>query len=136
MGGTAAVSDPVGMQIAAITGGDVFRVGGASRFGTAAAAVDVAVQLYQETEGILPETAVAVNLRRADAFAHVLSASMVTGSARGIFVALEDENGSTLHPEMAPSICGSDLPLIVQGAEDLVSTAGASAVQQSLMACG
>ena len=82
MGGTAAVSDPVGMQIAAITGGDVFRVGGASRFGTAAAAVDVAVQLYQETEGILPETAVAVNLRRADAFAHVLSASMVTGSAQ------------------------------------------------------
>lgn len=130
IGGSAVVSDGVVGEIEGITGpGSVIRLAGADRFGTAAAVHNAQLQLFAPE---VPEYAVAVNLRRADAFAHVLSASMVTGAFSGTFVALEGEDGGTLHPEMAAAVCGLNQPLVIQGAEDLVSIGGASAAQAAL----
>ena len=132
IGGTGVVSDAVAGAIQATTGGEVIRLGGATRTGTSASVFEEQLALFDEVEGGAPQYAVTVNLRRADAFAHVLSASMVTGRFRGAFVAVEGESGDIFTPDMAAAICGTQLPQIVQGGPDLVDPGAVAQVQLAL----
>lgn len=130
-GGTAAVSDATVAQIEGVTGaGSTVRLGGPTRFETAAAVTEFDVEELFGAFG--PQYIVAVNLRReADAYAHVLAASMLTGSFAGIFAPVEGDTGAQVTPEVLDSVCGLNLPVLVAGATDLVSDAAVSAVQDA-----
>lgn len=134
IGGTAAVSEAVAAEIGAL-GSDVARLGGPTRTGTAAAVLAHHLALFEQA-GEQPQEAIAVNLRRPDAFAHVLSASTLVGSFAGVFVPLEGDAGDTLTADVAAVACRLDLPLTVAGGPDLVSDAGAVAVQRALVGDG
>lgn len=127
-GGPAALGDDVVAQIEAITGeGSVLRLGGTTRFGTAAAVTSYNVdELYVGR----PSYVVAVNLRREpDAFAHVLAASMLTGAFAGVMAPVEGDGGTDVPADVLNAICGLDLPVIVAGGTDLVSDIAAEAVR-------
>lgn len=132
MGGPAAISDQVAAQAAQAAGGSAVRLAGADRMGTAAEALRAHLTLFQEV-GFQPLTAMAVNLHRPDAFAHVLSASAATGRFGGFFVPVDGLGGDGLAPSLARAACGLDVPLAIAGSEDLVTDAGAAAVQRSLL---
>lgn len=132
-GGQAALGDDVVAQIEAITGpGSVVRLAGGTRFGTAAAVTDYALdELFQ---GFAPPYVVAVNLRREpDAFAHVLASSMITGAFGGVMVGVEGDSGTVVTQDSLDAICGLDAQVVAAGATDLVSP---DAVQQIWMASG
>ena len=135
MGGPAAISDQVAAQAARAAGGSAVRLAGADRMGTAAEALRAHLALFAEV-GFDPLTAIAVNLHRPDAFAHVLSASAATGRFGGLFVPVDGLAGDAVAPVVARAACGLDVPLAVAGSEDLVTDRGAEAVQRSLLGEG
>ena len=135
MGGPAAISDQVAAEAAAVAGGSAVRLAGADRMGTAAEALRAHLTLFDEV-GFSPLTAIAVNLHRGDAFAHVLSASATTGRFGGLFVPVDGLAGDSIAPALARAACGLDVPLAVAGSEDLVADRGAEAVQRSLLGEG
>ena len=135
MGGTAAISDQVAAQAAAAAGGSAVRLAGADRMGTAAEALRAHLTLFGEV-GFEPLTAIAINLHRGDAFAHVLSASAATGRFGGLFVPASGLAGDGVAPVVARAACGLDVPLAIAGSEDLVADRGAEAVQRSLLGEG
>lgn len=122
-GGTAAVSDDV-MREAQRAAGDRpgRRLAGVDRSGTA---LQVALEfdtLFRSLAGVPPTLAVAVNLRRADGFTHVLSATAAIGAASGIFVPVEGEDGGTLPQAGRELACYADPFLaFVAGGTDVVS---------------
>lgn len=135
MGGPAAISDQVAAAAAGAAGGSAVRLAGADRMGTAAEALRTHLALFGEV-GFEPLTAIAVNLQRGDAFAHVLSASAATGRFGGLFVPVSGLAGDGVAPVVARTACGLDVPLAIAGSEDLVSDRGAEAVQRSLLGEG
>ena len=132
MGGPAAISDEVAAEAAAAAGARSVRLAGADRMGTAAEAAKAHVALFSQF-GIEPLTAIAVNLHRGDAFAHVLSASAATGRFGGVFLPVDRLEGDRVAPTVAQAACGLDLPLAIAGSEDLVTDGGAEAVRQALL---
>ena len=135
MGGPAAISDVVAAQAAQAAGGSAVRLAGADRMGTAAEALRAHLALFGEV-GFEPLTAIAVNLHRGDAFAHVLSASAATGRFGGLFVPVDGVAGNGIAPAVARAACGLDVPLAIAGSEDLVTDPGAEAVRRSLLGEG
>jgi hypothetical protein len=139
-GGTAVVSDAVIGEIEAITGPEsTFRLGGETRLGTGAQITELnRFGLYPffdeifEIEGGEPftdaEVVIAVNLRRPDAFAHVLAASTLAGTFGGVFAPLEGDDGSFVDQQVLDSICGLDARVIVIGGPDLVPDSSAAAL--------
>ncbi|HUG86775.1 MAG TPA: cell wall-binding repeat-containing protein, partial [Euzebya sp.] len=131
-GGTAVVSDATVGQIETITGPDsVIRLGGNTRLETGAQITQFnALDLYPsfdeifEVEGgepfTAPEVIIAVNLRRPDAFAHVLAASTLAGSFGGVFAPLEGDDGTGVDQSVLDSICGLDALVIAAGGTGLV----------------
>ena len=130
IGGTGVVSDDVVAQVEAITGpGSVERLGGATRFETAAAVTSHNLALFGDFP---PARVVAVNLRRdTDAFAHVLAATMLTGTLPAVFTAVEGDGGTTLPQVSADAICGIDLPLVLAGGTDLIAAEVVAPLQQA-----
>ena len=135
IGGEAAVSAPVVDQIEAITGlGSVDRLGGPTRFETAQAVTNRNIELYGATP---PQFAVAVNLRReADAFAHVLAATMLTGGLGAVFTPVEGEGGTQTAAAVLDAVCGLDIPLLIAGGQDLVADDVVVPLQQALGGSG
>lgn len=132
MGGPAAISDQVAAQAATAAGGSAVRLAGADRMGTAAEALRAHLTLFREV-GFDPLTAIAVNLHRADAFAHVLSASAATGRFGGLFIPVDGVGGDRVAPSVARAACGLDVPLAIAGSEDLVTDGGAESVRLALL---
>jgi hypothetical protein len=65
-----------------------------------------------------------VNLRRADGFAHVLSASTAVGAFTGVFIAVEGDGGDRVPPSSASLACAlNPIRGIVAGESDIVSDA-------------
>jgi hypothetical protein len=135
MGGTAAVSDDVAVAAARAAGATAVRLAGADRMGTAAEALRAHLELFRE-QGLGPTVAISVNLRRADAFAHVLSASAAAGRFAGVFVPVEGEMGDRLAQPVAQAACGLDLPLAVAGSQDVVTDEAAERVRSALLGDG
>lgn len=135
VGGTSAVSSPVAVA-ARDAGGSASatRFAGVDRTGTAVAVAQQFVTEFKaQTGGTGPLYPVAVNLRRSDGFAHVLSASAVIGAGSGVFLPLEGENGDTVAPSVKSLACSLDPYLgIVAGERDLVTESAKQRIDEEL----
>lgn len=107
----------------------VCRVFGSDRVATAVAVGRLQRDLLDKNRdnGLTPPDAVwaiAVNVRRADGWAHVLTASAATGYLAGVFLPLEGEDGSVITPIASQFACDKlrnlDV-LALAGAPDLIS---------------
>lgn len=123
IGGPGAVSDAVREQAEVASGaGVVQRLSGPARDATT-------VSVSQEFEFVLnevlqapPEFAVAVNVRREpDGYAHVLSASMLSGNARGVFIPIEGQDGTLITETAAAYVNGFGVDGILAGDVDVLS---------------
>ncbi|CAN5470988.1 hypothetical protein BH23ACT9_BH23ACT9_01750 [soil metagenome] len=126
-GGEAVVSSNVVAQIEAITGPEsVIRLGGQTRLETSALITFLNVfglyPFHEEVFGfpVAPEVIFAVNLRRDDAFAHVLAASTLAGNFAGVFAPVESHDGTVLTQEVLDSVCGFGARVVIIGGPNLV----------------
>lgn len=124
VGEDAAVSEAAVDRIVQATGlprSQVVRLGGPERNTTA-------IEVAREVEGLLaevnatpPAVAVATNVRRADGYAHVLSASAITGRYSGVFVPVDGEDGGDFTVAAQEYVTGFGVTGVVAGDVDLVS---------------
>lgn len=124
VGGTAALSDATRAAIIAAAGlvsGDVPRLAGTTRNGTAVAVAEELEDTTQLNFGILPQEALAVNLRRIDGYAHVLSASARVGQRSGVFVPVEGDGGTEIPLEAQQYACRFPVDGVVVGGHDVIS---------------
>ncbi len=131
LGGPAAISDAVFGQLRGLAP-EVLRLAGANRLSTAAAVAQYHLDLFPAVGLDPPQIAVSVNLWRADAFAHTLSASMFTGAFAGFFFPVDGVGGTGLSNDNARVACGQDVPLVVAGGTDLISDGAAQASRRAL----
>lgn len=132
VGGEGVVSPSVLRAAAAAAGGEARRLGGAERFQTAVA-VAQAMEELMAAEGRSPALAVVVNLRRADAFAHVLSGSALVAGGGGVYLGVEDDGGTTVPGptrDYAPTLATRG---VIVGDVDLVSPAASDQVEDLLL---
>jgi putative cell wall-binding protein len=124
LGGTAVVSDATAAAAGVAAGAPVRRFAGTDRDGTAVAIAREVATTLADDYGLAVVTAVAVNLRRADGFAHVLSASAIVGSEFGVFLPVEGDGGTTLPAATSQLACELDPSFaIVAGGSDVVADA-------------
>jgi|GEM_PF-3302447 len=125
IGGPAAISDDVLDQArtAAGTAAEAtVRLGGEERVGTALAVARELEGVFSDLLDSRPALAVAVNLRRADGYAHVLSATAVSGAFPSVFVPVEGDAGDVLRPAVRDYIAGYDVDGLIVGGTDLITT--------------
>ncbi|HEX2026435.1 MAG TPA: S8 family serine peptidase [Nitriliruptorales bacterium] len=94
-GGPVAVDEPTAGTAGAAAGAQVIRLAGPTRVETALAISEEAERQLRARDTV-PRFAIAVNVRRADGWAHVLSASAITGARSGVFVPVEGDGGASL----------------------------------------
>jgi subtilisin family serine protease len=131
VGGTAAISETVRTEIreaARLTSGNTTRLAGTTRSGTAVAVAQEFERVYSEVfEAVFglsapPPIVAGVNVRRADGFAHVLSAASLLGVAGGVFVPIEGEGGTEIADDAQFYACRYPAVLtFVAGGEDVIS---------------
>jgi putative cell wall-binding protein len=132
VGGTAVVSDAVALDAGGAGNAAVRRLAGVDRAGTAIA---VAKRLEQILAffGVGVGRVVAVNLRRADGFAHVLSATALVGSVPGIFLPVEGDGGTSVPAATASYACTLDPDVgILAGGADVIADATKVQLEQLL----
>lgn len=124
IGGTAAVSDATAAEAAAVAGGTAVRLGGAARDVTAVQVATEHDRLLDVEGSRAPRYALAVNIRRDDGYAHVLSATAAAAVLNGVFVPVEQADGTVL-PEVARTFLEGrwEAPAygLLVGGEDLVA---------------
>lgn len=124
LGGTAALSDVVVRQAGTVSGVPAekrIRLAGAARDGTAVAVAFAFEALLFSEDGLAPPLVVAVNVRRRDAFAHALSASMIAGTYGAPFVPIEGNDGTVVTDPAKDYLRGTGFDLLLAGGEDLIS---------------
>jgi subtilisin family serine protease len=125
IGGTAVISDLVAAAAKTTAhAADAPRLAGVDRDETAVAVARRFIDDLKKATGIAPLLSVGVNLRRADGFTHILSASTAIGAFTGVFIPVEGDAGDILPPASVTLACSLD-PLrgIVAGEADIVSDA-------------
>lgn len=135
VGGTGVVSEGVRTAVrdaAGLTTAAVERLAGADRSGTAVAVAEKTEELFTEMLGDLPQQVVAVNLRRSDGFAHVLSAAARVGQRSGVFLPVEGEGGTEIAEAAQRYVCRFPVVGVIVGGEDLISDATADLVDDLL----
>ena len=132
VGGTAALSDGVLVAVrdaAGVDRSDVERLAGVDRSGTMVAVSSEFERVYADQfeaafgHPAVPNLVAAVNLRRADGFAHVLSASALVGAMAGVFAPVEGAGGNEIEAEAQAYVCRFPAAGVVAGGVDLVSEA-------------
>jgi subtilisin family serine protease/putative cell wall-binding protein len=134
VGGTAAVSSPVANAARdAAHATSANRLAGVDRVGTAVAVAQQFVTEFRGQTGFDPLYPVAVNLRRGDGFAHVLSASAIVGAGSGVFLPLEGNDGDTIAPAVKSLACALDPFLaVVAGEKDIVTDSAKARLDDEL----
>lgn len=128
VGGTGRISSRVARAAGNVSGGaTVERLAGANRAETAVA---VGERLIAMSGSQAPVFAVAVNLRREDAFAHALTASAFVGAFSGVFVPVEGEEGDKLPTAAHALLEGRGFVPVVIGGEDLVAESLAAELRE------
>jgi hypothetical protein len=146
LGGDAVIGQTARDEIAAITGPDsLIELAGASRLETSALVTYLnRDELFPQNPDIFefegepitePELIATVNLRRPDAFAHVLAASMLVGNFGGVFAPLEAD-GSQVDQVVLDSVCQLDAQVVAIGGPGLVSDQAMAQVQQAALGEG
>lgn len=135
LGGSAAIS-PAVLEAAGQAGGvpavQRRRLSGSGRAETAVAIAGELESLLQEHDGSRPGAVLAVNMRRADGFAHALSASVLSGSTGAVMVPVEGQAGTTLPQAAQDYVRGFGLNGILIGGADVVSEQVGRALQTLL----
>lgn len=130
VGGTAALSEDVrraARDAARVPTADAVRLAGVDRSATAVAIGTEFERLYSEQfevafgQPAVPPIVAAVNMRRADGFAHVLSASMLIGAFAGVFLPVEGDGGTSISAGAQTYACRFPAAGVVVGAVDLIS---------------
>ena len=98
VGGAGVVNDAVAARAAAVSGAQARRLSGPARDATAVAVGQEVLRVLRAAGVAGPRYVVAVNLRRADAYAHAIAASALPGSTSGVFVPVEEAGGTTITP--------------------------------------
>ena len=98
VGGPGVVSDAVAARAAAVSGAQARRLSGPARDATAVAVSQEVLRVLRAAGVAGPRFVVAVNLRRADAYAHAIAASVLPGTTSGVFVPVEEPGGTTITP--------------------------------------
>ncbi len=147
LGGDAAIAPQVEQQIhdtvVAASGGqfvpEIERIAGPTRIQTAAATTllnryvlfPFSDQIFQFAgEPITePQVILAANLRRSDAFAHILAASPIVGIFGGVFAPIMD--GSGVDQTVLDSVCAMDVEVFDLGGPDLVPNSVLPTIQQA-----
>lgn len=132
VGGPGVISDAVVVEIGQVTGVGVERLSGATRTGTAVAVAFEMESLFFNLVGALPDLAIAVNVRRADGFAHVLSAAPLAGAQGATFIAVEGETGETITDDVRAYACNFGADAVLAGATDVVADATGQQLGQLL----
>jgi hypothetical protein len=141
IGGTSAIAEDVRLAVRDASGlpdGDVVRLAGVDRSMTAVAVATEFERIYSEqfeqAFGVpaVPGIVAAVNLRRADGFAHVLSASAIVGATGGVFVPVEGDAGDEIRADVQAYVCRFPADGVVVGASDVVSDATATLFDELL----
>lgn len=121
LGGEAVIAEGVRERIADVTGVDPLRLAGPTRTGTAVAIAQHQERLVVAAYDRGPGAAIAVNVRRADGFAHVLSATALAGTTGGVLLPVEEEEGTLLTDDVVSYACEVSVPaLIIAGGTDVV----------------
>ncbi|MDP8970968.1 MAG: hypothetical protein M3N52_10835, partial [Actinomycetota bacterium] len=79
--------------------------------------------LLREVFDAEPAFAIATNVRRADAFAHVLSASSIAGAFGAVFVPVEGDAGTVITEPARQYADGLGIDGLVAGDADLIADA-------------
>jgi subtilisin family serine protease len=132
VGGTAVISAGVesAVRAAASRSGatEVARLAGVTRSDTAVAVAREMEDLFTAVAGELPLQVLAVNLRRPDGFAHVLSASARLGQRSGVFLPVEGVGGTEIDDDAQRYLCRFPALGIIVGGGDVITTATAKLV--------
>ncbi|WP_370324901.1 S8 family serine peptidase [Euzebya sp.] len=130
VGGTVRVSDAAMNSAADLSGvTTAVRLAGEERNGTVVAVSAAVEELLSETALGRPQTALAVNVRRADAYAHVLSATVPAGAATGVFIPVEGDAGDVVSDQAVGYARGLGLPLAIMGGTDVIVPDTATALE-------
>lgn len=135
IGGTAAISIATKLAIsdaANLSSGRTIRLAGVDRSSTAVAVAQEFEDVFQATFDALPQQVAAVNLRRADGFAHVLSASARIGQRSGVFVPVEGDTGNRMSDEAQAYTCRFPVQGLIVGHDDLITESTAMLVDSLL----
>jgi len=124
VGGVNAISDPTfqaAVQASGTLPEDAFRLAGPERNTTALAVAEEFEFIVRAfTEGP-PLFVVAVNVRRDDGYAHVLSASMIAGAFGTPFVPVDGDSGDHFIQEAQDYVFDFDVDGAVAGDVDLIA---------------
>ncbi|HWB72305.1 MAG TPA: S8 family serine peptidase, partial [Egibacteraceae bacterium] len=134
IGGTVAISDTALAQAASAAGtqGNTVRLAGPERTATAVAVASEFEAVLREVFDSQPAFAVAVNLRRADGFAHVLSATAISGAFSAVFVPVEGDAGTILTEPARQYATGLGVDGLAAGDADLIADATVAELEQLL----
>lgn len=110
----------------------VVRLGGPERNTTAVEVAREVEALLGEVNGAPPTVAVATNVRRSDGYAHVLSASAITGRYSGVFVPVDGQGGDDLTLPAEEYVTGFGVTGVVAGDVDVVSERSAARLAELL----
>ncbi len=100
---------------------DATRLAGEERNGTVVAVSAMVEMVLAQTPLGRPQNALAVNVRRDDAYAHMLSAVMPLGSYTGVYLPVEEDGGTTIPDVTAEYAAGLGLGLFLMGDTDLIA---------------
>ncbi len=134
VGGEAALSPEVADAVAQVTGLDPIRLAGPTRFETAAGVAEFTrflAGLRDEAVGAV----VVTNLRRPDAWSHVLAGAGIAGRELGVFAPVEGEVGDAYVARVGAAVCELDgRRLVVMGGTDVVADAPVQATAEAMAA--
>lgn len=105
------------------------RLAGAERNGTVVAVSAAVEQILIDSPLGAPLNALAVNLRRGDAFAHMLSATIPLGGATGVFLPVEEDGGTAIPEVTAEYAAGLGMTLFLMGGTDLIAEETGAALE-------
>jgi putative cell wall-binding protein len=121
VGGTVRVSETTMKDAVDLTQvAEAIRLAGEERNGTVIAVSAAVEQILAGTELGRPANALVVNVRRDDAYAHMLSATVPVAAFTGVFIPVEEDDGSRITQPAIDYTTGLGLPLALMGGPDLI----------------
>jgi len=120
------------VDAAGLTLDDALRLGGGERNETV---VEVAAEmelLVREVLDSAPPFVMAVNVRRPDGFAHVLSASPISGVTASVMVPVDGDDGGNFTEIARQYVRGFGIDGLLMGDVDLISDATGEALRSEL----
>lgn len=132
VGGQAAIHESTLAALGQLAG-EAMRLGGSSRTSTGVAVARHHAALLEATGDRPPDAVYAINVRRDEAYAHVLAATMLVGTTAGVFAPVEGQEGTVLTSEVREWLCGLGGEFAAVGAVAAVSDGAAQAVADLLV---